>query len=206
MAVQSIYESRSQISWTHLITPSRNFLKVRSLSLFRSTSRGKRCSCYNAPPTSRKRAADRWSLWNFLPWSSLFMVGKAQKSHGTRYGLYGGCSNGVPPIHFFQVEHRIQFRYRSMRFLGFSNHEKGTPKQEISKWSTVCSTLSRSGWSIVTTAPLAKGGTSKRRPSPYLQKVPIRSNKVSPRNLQTALVSGMQQTSVPNYTERVMAV
>jgi hypothetical protein len=26
------------------------------------------------------------------------MVGKAQNSHGARSGLYGGCSNGVPPI------------------------------------------------------------------------------------------------------------
>jgi hypothetical protein len=26
------------------------------------------------------------------------MVGKAQKSHGARSGLYGGCSSGVPPI------------------------------------------------------------------------------------------------------------
>jgi hypothetical protein len=26
------------------------------------------------------------------------MVGKAQKSHWARSGLYGGCSNGVPPI------------------------------------------------------------------------------------------------------------
>jgi hypothetical protein len=38
------------------------------------------------------------------------MVGKAQKSHGERSGLYGGCSNGVPLIHFFQAERRIQFR------------------------------------------------------------------------------------------------
>jgi hypothetical protein len=52
------------------------------------------------------------------------MVGKAQKSHGTRSGLYGGYSNGVPPIHFLQAEHRIQFRSRPMRFLGSSNHEK----------------------------------------------------------------------------------
>jgi hypothetical protein len=42
------------------------------------------------------------------------MVGKAQKSHGARSGLYGGCSNGVPPIHFFQAEHRIQFRSLSV--------------------------------------------------------------------------------------------
>jgi hypothetical protein len=46
------------------------------------------------------------------------MVGKAKKSHGTRSGLYGGCSNGVPPIHFYQLGSR------SMRFLGFSNHER----------------------------------------------------------------------------------
>jgi hypothetical protein len=38
--------------------------------------------------------------------------GKAQKSHGVRSVLYGGCSNGVSPIHFFQAEHRIQFRSR----------------------------------------------------------------------------------------------
>jgi hypothetical protein len=29
------------------------------------------------------------------------MVGKAQKSHGARFGLYGGCSDGVPPIYVF---------------------------------------------------------------------------------------------------------
>jgi hypothetical protein len=35
------------------------------------------------------------------------MVGKAWKSHGARSGLHGGCSsNGVPPIGFFQAEHR----------------------------------------------------------------------------------------------------
>jgi hypothetical protein len=32
------------------------------------------------------------------------MVGKAQKSRGARSGLYGGCSNEVPPIHFFQTK------------------------------------------------------------------------------------------------------
>jgi hypothetical protein len=49
-----------------------------------------------------------------------------------------------------------------MRFLGFSNNEKGAPRQEISKWSTVCSTFPRSGWSVVRDASLAKEGTSKR--------------------------------------------
>jgi hypothetical protein len=119
------YKGRLQSSWTHLITPRRNFVEVRWRSLFRSTSLGNRWNSYNAPPTSRKRAPDRWPLRNFLPRSSLFVVGKAQKSYRPRSGLYGGCSNGVPPIHFFQAEHRIQFRSRPMRFLCFSNHEKG---------------------------------------------------------------------------------
>jgi hypothetical protein len=95
-----------------------------AVTLFRSISLGKWCTSYNAPPTSQKRDADRWSLRNFLSRSSLFMVGKAQKLHVARSGLYGGCSNGVPPIHFSQAEHRIQFRSRPMKFLGFSNHEK----------------------------------------------------------------------------------
>jgi hypothetical protein len=45
---------------------------------------------------------------------------KPKKSHGARSGSYGGCSNGVPLINFFQAEHRS----RHMQFLGFFNHEK----------------------------------------------------------------------------------
>jgi hypothetical protein len=130
MAHEPYYEGRLQSLWSHIITTSRNFVEVRWRSLFRSTSLGKRCTSYNAPPTSRKRAADPWSLRNFLPRSSLFLVGRAQKSHGTRSGLYGGCSNGVPLIHFSHTEQRIQFRSRPMRFLGFSNHEKGAPRKK----------------------------------------------------------------------------
>jgi hypothetical protein len=44
---------------------------------------------------------------------------------------------------------------------GLSIHEKGAPKQEISKWWTVCSTFSRNGWSVVRCASLSKGGTPK---------------------------------------------
>jgi hypothetical protein len=47
---------------------------------------------------------------------------------------------------------------------------------------TVCSTFSRSGWSVVRSASVAKGGTSKNRPSPHLHKVS------TPRTFQTALV------------------
>jgi hypothetical protein len=87
MQLEELYEGRLWSSWTHLITLCRNFVEVRWRSLFRITSLGKRCTSYNAPPTSRKHAADSWSLWNFLPWSSLFMVGKTQQSHGPRSEL-----------------------------------------------------------------------------------------------------------------------
>jgi hypothetical protein len=135
-----------------------------------------------------KRAADRWSLRSFLPRSSLFMVGKAQKSHGARSELNSvfGLEKVVRwnPIR----ASAIQFRFRPMRFLGFSNHEKAAPTQEILKLSTVYSTFTRNGWNVVRSASLANGGISKKRPSPHLHKVPTRSNKVNPRTLQTALI------------------
>jgi hypothetical protein len=129
------------------------------------------------------------------------MVGKVQKSYGTRPGLYGGLSNEVPPIHFLQAEHRIQFRSRPMKFLGFSNHKKGAPRQEISKSSTLCSTFSRSGWSVVRSASLAKGDTKKMRPSTHLHKVPTQSNKASPRNLQTDFVYSADCHSSPSTNQ-----
>jgi hypothetical protein len=53
---------------------------------------------------------------------------------------------------------------------------------------TVCITFSRSGWSVVRSASIAKVGTSKKRPSPHLHKAPILSNNVSPRTFQTSLL------------------
>jgi hypothetical protein len=55
-------------------------------------------------------------------------------------------------------------------------------------FKTTITSFSRSGWSVLRSASLAKGGTSKKRPSPHLHKVQTRSNKVSPRTLQTALL------------------
>jgi hypothetical protein len=37
--------------------------------------------------------------------------------------------------------------------------------------------FSRSGWIVVRSASLAKGGTSEKRPSPHLYKVPTRSSE-----------------------------
>jgi hypothetical protein len=159
------YEVPLKSSWTHLITPSRNLVEVRWRSLFRSTSFGNRCTSYNAPPTSRKRAADRCSLRNFLPRSSLFM------------GRDLGCMEEVLMgfhLSTFSKPNTIQFRSRPMWFLGFSNHEKGAPKQEFLKWSTVCSTFSRSGPRVVWSTSLAKEDTSKKRPSPQIHEVRLR--------------------------------
>jgi hypothetical protein len=109
------------------------------------------------------------------------MVGKAKKSHGARYGLYGGCSNGVLPIAV------------SASIVTFQSHNADTPLRLLrhpkkSSPKAAVTPFSRSGLSVIRSASLAKGGTSKKRPSPHLHKVPTRSNKVSLRTLQTALV------------------
>jgi hypothetical protein len=120
-------------------------------SLFRGTALGKRCTSYNALPTSRKLAADCWSLLNFLPRSSLFMVGKAQKSHGAKSGLYGGFSNGVSSIHFFQIEHRIQFRSRPHAISGlFQSWKWSSEARNFEVFNGLQPiTFSRSGWSVL---------------------------------------------------------
>jgi hypothetical protein len=87
---------------------------------------------------------------------------------------------------FSQAKQRIQFRFRPMQFLGFSNHEKGALRQESLKWSTVCSTFLRSGWITVRSALLAKRDISKQRPWPH-HKFLTWSNKVSPQTLQMVL-------------------
>jgi hypothetical protein len=46
------------------------------------------------------------------------MVGKAQKSHEARSGLYGGCSDGDTQTHFFQTEKRIELRSRPHEISG----------------------------------------------------------------------------------------
>jgi hypothetical protein len=75
----------------------------------------------------------------------------------------------------------------------------GYPPVPLSSWSlrqTVCSTFSGSGWSFVRSASLAKGGTSKKGTLPHLHKVPTRSDKMSPRTFQTALILMKFITSV----------
>jgi hypothetical protein len=50
---------------------------------------------------------------------------------------------------------------------------------KTSSFKAIVTPFSRSGWSVVRSVSLAKEGTSKKRPSPHLHKVPTRSNKVA---------------------------
>jgi hypothetical protein len=100
------------------------------------------------------------------------MVEKAQKSHGARSGLYDGCSIGVPPISVSASIATFQSRNADVPLRLFRHSKKGSFKTTVTPFS-------RSGWSIVRSASLAKGGTSKMRPSPHLHKVLTRSNKVN---------------------------
>jgi hypothetical protein len=61
------------------------------------------------------------------------MVGKAQKSHGARYEL--DSVFGLEKVDRWNPirTSAIQSRSRPLRFLGFFYHEKGAPRQEISK-------------------------------------------------------------------------
>jgi hypothetical protein len=53
---------------------------------------------------------------------------KARNCMGRDLDCMADVLNEALPIHFFQAELRIQFR-----FLGFSNHQNGASRQEIPK-------------------------------------------------------------------------
>jgi hypothetical protein len=116
-------------------------VEVRWRSLFRSTSLGKRCTSYNAHPL----------LENVLqtvcrklqePRSSLYMVGKAQKSHGVRSELHGICSNDVPPISVSASIAAFQSRNADAPLKLLRHPKKGSSKTTVTPFS-------RSGWSVV---------------------------------------------------------
>jgi hypothetical protein len=85
------------------------------------------------------------------------MVGKAQKLHWLSSGLYGGCSNGVPPNSMSTSIATFQSRNADAPLRLLSHPKKGSFKMTVTPFS-------RSGWSVLRSALLAKGGTSKKRP------------------------------------------
>jgi hypothetical protein len=83
------------------------------------------------------------------------MVGKAQKRHGARSGLYGGSSTGVPPMSVSISIATFQSCNADAPLRLLRNPKKGSIK-------TTATPFSRSGWSVVRSASLAKGGTLKK--------------------------------------------
>jgi hypothetical protein len=145
-----LYEGCLQSLWTDLITPSWNFVEVWWWQVMHFVQHSTHLSktCCRSLITSK-------FLFLELPFH-------VWKSPEISWGEIWTVSDGVPPIHFFQAGHRIQFRSHPMLFLGFYNHEKGAPRQEVSKWPMVCSMFSRRGWSVVRSASCGKEGTRKR--------------------------------------------
>jgi hypothetical protein len=106
----------------------------------------------------------------FLHRSSLFMVGKAQTSHGARSGLYGGWSNGIPPISVSASIVTSQSRNADAALMLLRHPKKCSVRTTVTPFS-------RSGWGVVRSVSLAQGGTSKNRPSPHLHEFPTRNNE-----------------------------
>jgi hypothetical protein len=95
------------------------------------------------------------------------MVRKAQKSHGAESGQYGGYSDGVTSISVSASIATFQSCNADAPLRLLRHPKEGSFK-------TTVTLFSRSGWNVVRNASLAKGSTSKKRPSPHLHKVPTR--------------------------------
>jgi hypothetical protein len=114
-----------------------------------------------------------------LPWSYLFMVGKPRNCIGRDLNWIL-CMAWKKWIDGSPLEHLpYSPDLTPCDFWAFPTM-KGALRQEISRWSTICSTFLRSRWTIVRSASLAKGGALKKSPSLHLHKIPTCSNKVSP--------------------------
>jgi hypothetical protein len=112
------------------------------------------------------------------------MVTKAQKSHGARSGLYGGCSNGVSSISVGASIVTFQSRNADAPLRLLRHSKKGSFKTTVAPFT-------RCVWSVERSASFSKEGTPKKRPSPHLHVVPTRSSKVSPRTFQSALIQAI---------------
>jgi hypothetical protein len=108
------------------------------------------------------------------------MVGKAQKSHGARYGLYGGCLVGFHLTIFSKPNTEFSSDIAPFNFWAFPTMKREFPGKKFRSDQRFAARFRRSGWSVLRSTSLAKGGTSKKRPSQHLHKIPTRSNNVSP--------------------------
>jgi hypothetical protein len=63
------------------------------------------------------------------------MVGRAQKSHGARSGLYGGCSNGITPISASAPISTFQSRNADAPLRLLRHPKKGSFKTTVTPFS-----------------------------------------------------------------------
>jgi hypothetical protein len=111
--VESPYYSESELCGGAVTVCFSKYLPWQLMNFLRRSTYFSKTCCRQFAASFKKSRSDQevetsWSLRNFLPRSSLFTVGKAQKSHGAWSGPCGGCSNGIPLIHFFRAEWRIR--------------------------------------------------------------------------------------------------
>jgi hypothetical protein len=170
--------------------------------LFRNTSLGKRCTSYNAPPTSRNRTADRWSLRNFLPRSSLSWLEKPKNRMRRDLDCMADVLMGFHWSTFSKPNTEFDSDLVPCDFWAFP-----TMKRELwgRNFEVINGLQQGSGWSVVRSTSLAERGTSKKRPSPHLHKFPTQSNKVSPWTFQKALVHSCSNFRMPSLSESLIA-
>jgi hypothetical protein len=99
----------------------------------------------------------------FEPRAPFSWLEKPRYHMGARSGLYGVCPNEVPPISVSASIVAFQARNADAPLRLLRHPKKGAFKTNITPFS-------KSGWSVVRSSSLAKGDTSKKRPSPHLHK------------------------------------
>jgi hypothetical protein len=148
----------------------------------------KRFTSYNAPPTFRKRAVDRWLLRNFLPRSSFTWLEKPRNRMWRGLDCMADVLMGFHRSTFSKPKTEFNSDLTPCDFWAFSTMKRELRCKKFRSDQRSVARFSRSGCSVARSALLAKRGTSKKRPLPHLHEVPTRSNKVSPRTLQTVLL------------------
>jgi hypothetical protein len=129
--------------------------------------------------------------WQFATVMQNEEVTVMPSSSGGDNVVVGWSSSLYARVWVTAVFKRTLFRTTEQQRWSFEKFVDWKPPVPISSWSLrqkVCSTFSRSGWSVVRSVSLANRGTSKKRQSPRLHKVPTQSNKASPPTFQMALV------------------
>jgi hypothetical protein len=114
------------------------------------------------------------------------MVGKAQKSHVVRSELNSVFS--LQKVDWWNPIRTPAIQSRSRHVIsGLFQPQKWSSEARSFKVINGLQQVFKKWLRIIRSSSLAKGSTSKKRPSPHLHKVLTQSNKVSPQTLKTVL-------------------